>query len=99
MDRFRCFLNGSSVFGLGCQGFRQAVEVDLIGRERPQAGMRSDGIIELQVAADGLPCLLDRFVGVKIDLLVLDLFPDALDEDVVAPAALAVHADPDPFFL
>ena len=34
-------------------------------------------------------------VGAQIDLLVFDRFPDALDEDVVAPGALAVHADPD----
>ncbi len=37
---------------LGCQSIRQAVEVDLVGRECPQAGMRSDGIAELQVVTD-----------------------------------------------
>jgi len=32
---------------------------------------------------------------VQTDLLVLDRFPEPLDDDVVAPAALAVHADLD----
>ena len=31
----------------------------------------------------------------QIDLLVLDRSPEALDEDVVSPCALAVHADRD----
>ena len=39
-----------TLFSLGCQEFWQAVEVGLIGRERPKGGMRSDGIVELQVA-------------------------------------------------
>src|SRR5215212_10196832 len=30
------------------------------------------------------------------DLLVLDRSPEPLDEDIVAPSTLAVHADPDP---
>jgi hypothetical protein len=83
---------------LGCHGFWQAVEVYLIGRLRFQAGVRSNGVIELQVSADGSSCLADRGVGVQVDLLVLDGLPDALDEDVVAPAAFAVYADLDPFF-
>ena len=82
---------------LGCHGFWQAVEVYLIGRERFQAGVRPDGVVELQVAGDGSSGLLDRGVGVKVDLIVLDGLPDTFDEDVVAPAALAIHADLDPF--
>jgi len=69
---------------LGCHGFWQAVEVYLIGGERFQAGVRPDGVIELQVAADGSSGLADRGVSVQVDLLVLDGLPDALDEDVVA---------------
>ena len=34
-------------------------------------------------------------VGAQIDLLVFDAPPEALDEDVVAPCALAVHTDLD----
>lgn len=39
-------------FGLGCHGFWQAVEVYLIGCERFQAGVRPDGVVEVQVSAD-----------------------------------------------
>jgi hypothetical protein len=35
----------------------------------------------------------------EINLFVLDRLPDPLDEYVVAPAVLAVHADGDPFLL
>ena len=83
----------------GCHEFRQAVEVDLIGREPIQAGVRPGGVIELQVFRDGSPGFVDRPVGVEIDLFILDRLPDPFDEDVVAPAALAVHADYDPLFL
>lgn len=46
---------------LGCQGYWQAVEVYLIGRERFQAGVRPDGVIELQVAADAVLVGVDTF--------------------------------------
>jgi hypothetical protein len=55
---------------LGCHRLWQAVEVYLIGRERFQAGVRPDGVIELQVAADGSSGLADRGVGVQVDLFV-----------------------------
>ena len=35
----------------------------------------------------------------QIDLLVLDRFPDSLDENVGTPAAFAVHVDRDSVFL
>jgi len=57
--------------------------------------MRSAGVVERQVLSDGLLGVRDRVVGAQIDLLVLDRFPQAFDEDVVAPAAFAVHADRD----
>lgn len=75
------------------------MEVYLIGREPLQAGVWPDGVVKLQVAADGRSGLADRSVGVQIDLLVLNRFPDALHEDIVAPAAAAVHADADSVFL
>jgi hypothetical protein len=40
-------------FGLGCQRFWQAIEVYLIGRERFQAGVGSDGVVEVDVTSDG----------------------------------------------
>ena len=56
--------------------FRQAVEVGLIGREPIQAGVRPDGVIELQVFPDGSSGFGDRLVSMEIDLLVLDRLPD-----------------------
>jgi len=61
--------------------------------------VRPDGVVELQVAGDGSSGLVDRGVGVQVDLLVLDRLPDALDKDVVAPAAPAIHTDADSIFL
>ena len=60
--------------------------------------MRSAGVIELEVAADLASCLCDRLVGVQVDVLVFKRTPEALNEDIVAPAALTIHADVDPFF-
>src|SRR5262245_29838483 len=57
--------------------------------------MRSPCVVEGDVAVDRLPCLADAVIGVQIDFLVLDGSPEALDEDVVSPCALAVHADRD----
>ena len=53
-------------FGLGCHEFWQAVEVYLIGRELPQAGVRAGGVVELDGATDGRPGLADRLVGVQV---------------------------------
>ena len=96
---FAFSLSGSScVLLLGCQGYWQAVVVYLIGRLRFQAGVGPYGVIELQIAADRSSGLADRGAGTQVDRFVLDGLPDALDEDIVAPAVLAVHADPDSFF-
>ena len=74
------------VLGLCCQGFWQAVAVYLIGRERFQAGMRTDGVVELDVLPDRGSGLMHRIVGVEIDLFILDGLPDPLDENIVAPS-------------
>src|SRR5271156_2589295 len=58
--------------------------------------MWTSAIIEVEVAADRSPRLADAVVGSQIDLLVLDAAPQAFDEHVVAPSALAVHADSNP---
>src|SRR6516165_3169116 len=57
--------------------------------------MGSPGIVEVEVPANRTPRLADCFVGSQIDLLVFDAAPQPFDEDVVAPGALAVHADGD----
>lgn len=70
-------------------------EVDLIRGLAVQARMGPPGIVEVQVSPDGFAGLADRAIGFEVDLLVLHRPPEALDEDVVAPGALAVHADAD----
>src|SRR5271169_2543722 len=55
--------------------------------------MWAPAVVEAQVTADRGAGLADAVVGPQIDLLVLDAAPQALDEHVVAPGALAVHAD------
>src|SRR3954452_24026548 len=58
--------------------------------------MRSAGVVEAEMPADRGASLGDRVVSSKVDLLALDRSPEPLDEDVVAPGTLAVHADGDP---
>src|SRR6201993_1728620 len=55
--------------------------------------MRSSSVIKVKIPADRISCLGDSFVGSQIDLLVFDAAPQPLDEHVVPPGALAVHAD------
>lgn len=57
--------------------------------------MRTASIIEIQVPTERGARLADAAIIAQMDLLILDRFPDSLDEDVVAPRALAVHADRD----
>src|SRR4029077_7436572 len=60
--------------------------------------MRPAAIVEVEVAPDRCARLGRGVVGPEIHLLVLDAAPQPLDEDVVPPNALAVHADSDPVF-
>jgi hypothetical protein len=64
----------------------------LIGGAPVKGGVRPSAVVEVEVAGDRLSGFADAVVGVQIDLLVLDGAPEALDEDVVPPGALAVHA-------
>ena len=52
-------------------------------------------IVEHEMLADAGSRIADGVIGVQIDFLVLDRLPKPFDEDIVSPAALAVHADPD----
>ena len=71
------------------------IEIGLIGRLPVKTGVWASPIVEVQISADRGARLADAVVGVQIDVFVFDRFPDALDEDVVAPRALAIHADRD----
>jgi len=57
--------------------------------------VRATLIKELEIARQRGPDVGHRLVGAAVDLLVLDRAPQPLDEHVVPPAALAVHADLD----
>jgi hypothetical protein len=55
--------------------------------------MWTAAIVEIEISAQRLPDVGNGVVAVQVNLLVLDRFSEALDEDVVPPAALAIHAD------
>ena len=57
--------------------------------------MRATAVVEGQIAADPGTGFRDAGIGPQVDLLVFDGPPQALDEDIVAPGALAIHADLD----
>ena len=57
--------------------------------------MRPLAVVKVQISANRRARLADAVIGAQINLLVFDRFPEPLDEDVVAPRALAVHADRD----
>lgn len=52
-------------------------------------------VVEVEVNRDLRARFRQRVVGMQVDMLVLDRLSQPLHEDVVAPATLAVHADPD----
>ncbi len=57
--------------------------------------MRTSAVVKGQIPGKGGPRLRHACVGVQVDLFVFDGPPQPLDEDVVAPCALAVHGDGD----
>ena len=57
--------------------------------------MRASFVVEAQIRGQVSFRIGNAVIGLEIHLLVLDRLPQALDEDVVPPGPLAVHADPD----
>jgi hypothetical protein len=58
--------------------------------------MGSAGVVEVvDLSAERSPGLRHAGIGPQVDLLVLDRPPEPIDEHVVAPCALAVHANGD----
>ena len=55
--------------------------------------MRSVAVVKTQITLNAFPRRADRVVCVQINFLVLDRFPQAFNEDVVAPRTFAIHAD------
>ncbi len=61
--------------------------------------MGTAAVVEIEVPGQRLPRCGNGFVAMQINLFILHGFPQPFDEDVVAPAALAIHADPDAVLL
>lgn len=57
--------------------------------------MRTATIVKGQIPADPSPGFGHAGIGAQVDLFVFDGPPQALDEDIVPPRALAIHADLD----
>ena len=57
--------------------------------------MWASTIVEAELSPDRGTGLGDAGVGSQVDLLVFDGPPEALNQDIVPPGALSVHADPD----
>jgi hypothetical protein len=52
--------------------------------------MWSSSVVKIEIPADRISCLGDALVGVQVDFLVLDAFPQPLNEQVVPPSPFAV---------
>ena len=57
--------------------------------------MRAAAVIEIEIPGQLLSGGGNSVVSMQIDFFVFHRFPEAFDEHVIAPAALAIHADPD----
>jgi len=61
--------------------------------------MRPTLVVKREVPLQTLASFGHRVVGVQIHFLKLEALPQPLDKDVVAPGAVAVHADLDAVLL
>jgi len=55
--------------------------------------MGPSAVVEGQIPGNPGACHGDASVGPQVDFLIFDAPPQTLDEDVVAPSPLAIHAD------
>src|SRR3972149_7704203 len=74
---------------------RLRTEVSGVRGQAFESLMAANAVVEIEVDADTPVRLGDRAVGVQVHLFVLHAPPESLDEDVVNPAAFAIHADLD----
>ncbi len=72
---------------------RQVVEVALIRRFVVKRRVRSLLVGERDVLLSSALGLAHAVVGMQIDLFVFDTLPEPFHEDVITPAAGAIHAD------
>src|SRR5260370_25680651 len=64
-----------------------------MGRGAVKARVWAAAVVEVQITANRITGVRDAVVGPQIDLLVLDAAPQSLNEHVVPPSTLAIHAD------
>ena len=69
------------------------VIIDLVRRLALKRLMRSGLVVEPQITLQPLMRRVDGVIRVQIDLLIFDTFPESLHENVIPPAAFAMHAD------
>ena len=55
--------------------------------------MGAAAVVEIEIPAHGLAGSRNGFVAMQIHFFILHGFPQPFDEDVVAPAALAIHTE------
>ena len=60
-----------------------------------KARMRAPGVIECEVPADRGAGIGNGIVSSEIHFLILHRAPNSLNENIVAPRTLAIHADGD----
>jgi hypothetical protein len=70
------------------------VEIHLSRHPVPERLVGPLVIVERQVAAQARACLPWASIRVGVDLVILDRTPQALNEDIIADPAFAIHADP-----
>src|SRR3974390_2220771 len=92
LNRISASISGASA-GLGCRAEGQRGEVGLIGCRAVKARMWAPAGVEGGVTGGRSARFAHAVVGSQIGLLVFDAAPQPLDEAVVPPSALAVHAD------
>src|SRR5690606_15144054 len=76
-----------------CGDVSTSLFVGFARRELAEAGVLPLVVVVVGVGSDSGPGGSQVVVGVQVDVLVLQAPPEALDVDVVAPTAFAVHAD------
>lgn len=79
-------VEGPAVFGQCCKEYG-------VGGSAAEGVVGPTMIEEGEVSGEAGPHVGDALLAVEVDLFVLDRAPEPFDEDVVPPAALAVHAD------
>ena len=57
--------------------------------------MGADLIVKRDIAAQIAPDMGNVIIGMQIHFLILDAAPEPLNEHIVTPASLTIHADPD----